>query len=279
MQKKLAFASAAALLWLVVAAGAATLKTGAQAADAWEYSWEVRADGTSQVFRRPAADPAGDWLPGGVVVQEIVEIVGSQPDPGMVIARTRQTLFRSDDAGQRWEQISGLPDWPTALALGREQEELMYLGTLTGGVYRSIDGGTTWQALPWDLEMLSGPFLEVTALAIHPSDDEIVYAAAGHWPGSGEQTFTPSGVVVSRDGGETWQVFYRAKLGDARLTGLEPDPRRPERLQVVSEDGVEWLSGEDAVMPDATEGGLGEGDEHWPSNLKQTLLNQHQKHS
>jgi len=247
MQKLAALVAGAVLLWLSLAAGPAGLEV---AAHEWEYRWEVRADGTSQVWRRPAGEPAGDWVPAGIVPQEVVDIVSNQLQPGLAVARTSQALFHTQDAGRQWQQMSGLPDWPTAVALGTEQAGLIYLGTLTGGVYRSIDAGTTWQPLPWDLEMMSGTFLEVTALAVHPRDDDVVYAAAGHWLGSTEQSFTPSGIAVSLDAGTSWHVFYRAELNDPRVTGLEPDPEEPLRVLARSQEGDRWLTMEGASLPE-----------------------------
>ena len=258
MRKQVALVMGAALLWLSLLAGPAGAgpDVAAQSSDEWEYRWEVRADGTSQVSRRKAGEAAGEWTPAGIVPQEIVEIVGSRLEPGVALARTRQALFRTEDAGGQWQQMSGLPDWPTAVALGHEQAGLIYLGTLTGGVFRSVDAGTTWEPLPWNLEMMGGTFLEVTALAVHPEDDETVYAAAGHWLGSTEQTFTPSGIAISLDAGARWQVFYRAELDDPRVTGLEPDPDQPLRVLARSEEGTRWLTMEGAAIPEPRPDGV-----------------------
>ena len=250
MHKRMALVAGAVLLLFSLAAGAVATTIAAQPVDAWEYRWEVDADGTSQVWRRPAGQAAGEWVPAGIVPQEIVEIDSTPLQPEVALARTRQALFRTDDAGGHWQQMSGLPDWPTALALGHRQAGLMYLGTLTGGVYRSADDGSTWQPLPWNLDMMAGTFVEVTALAVDPSDDDIVYAAAGHWLGSTEQRFTPSGIAVSLDAGSSWQVFYRAELEDPRVTGLEPDPEQPLRVLARSEEGARWLTMEGAAVPE-----------------------------
>lgn len=260
MKRQIAFVAGAALLWLSLATGAAGLATSAQAVNGWEYRWEVGADKTSQVWRRPAGSPAGVWTRVGIVPQEILELVTSRAEPSLALARTTQALFETRDAGQRWQQVQSLPDWPTAVALGQEKAGLIYLGTLTGGVYRSEDGGARWQPLPWDLDMMSGTFLEVTALAVHPTGDEIVYAAAGHWLGSTVQRFTPAGVVASLDGGGSWQVFYRAGLDDPRITGLEPHAEQLQRVRASSEDGEQWLVADDAgIFQGSSEGGTSEG--------------------
>lgn len=249
MQKRITLVAAAVLLLSGLAVATAGLEIRAQAAEEWEYRWEVRDDDTSQVWRRPAGDADGDWVAAGTVPQEIVEVTGSDVEPGVAIARTSQALFYTSDAGRQWEQMAGLPDWPTAVALGQERAGLVYLGTLTGGVYRSLDAGATWQPLPWDLDMMAGTFVEVTALAVHPRDDDIVYAAAGHWLGSTEQRFTPAGIAVSMDAGQSWEAFHRAALDEARITGLEPDAEEPRRVLATSQEGSQWLTMEGAALP------------------------------
>ncbi|NLF12310.1 MAG: hypothetical protein GX597_11040 [Anaerolineaceae bacterium] len=250
MKKRITLVAAAALLLSGLAVAMAGLETRAQAAQEWEYRWEVRDDGTSQVWRRPAGDADGGWMAAGTVPQEIVEITGSDLEPGVAIARTPQALFYTGDAGRQWQQMAGLPDWPTAVALGRERAGLIYLGTLTGGVYRSLDAGATWQPLPWDLDMMAGTFVEVTALAVHPQDDDIVYAAAGHWLGSTDQRFTPAGIAMSMDAGQSWEAFHRAGLDEARVIGLEPDAEEPLRVLVTTgQEGSQWLTMEGAALP------------------------------
>ena len=46
--------------------------------------------------------------------------------------------------------------------------------------------------------------LAVTALAIDPEDEQIVYAATNIWLGTNPAHLTPLGVAVSVDGGRQW---------------------------------------------------------------------------
>ena len=251
MKKRITLVAAAALLLSGLAVAMAGLETRAQAAQEWEYRWEVRDDGTSQVWRRPAGDADGGWMAAGTVPQEIVEVTGSDLEPGVAIARTPQALFYTGNAGRQWQQMAGLPDWPTAVALGREQAGLIYLGTLTGGVYRSLDAGATWQPLPWDLDMMAGTFVEVTALAVHPQDDDIV-TPPRHLAGGTDHAPLPSRAARMEPGnaGQSWEAFHRAGLGEARVTGLEPDAEEPLRVLVTTgQEGSQWLTMEGAALP------------------------------
>ena len=158
---------------------------GSPPAPFWTYRWTESPGGMTQVWRRPTAGGDSDWILVGSIPEQVLQVMATAADPDLVVARAGQALYRSRDAGQVWEELSNLPDWPTALALGQHTPGLLYLGTLTGGVFRSIDGGNTWRALSSDgLGLLPGAFLETTALAVHPQDDEIVYAATGYWLGT-----------------------------------------------------------------------------------------------
>ena len=59
----------------------------------------------------------------------------------------------------------------------------------------------------------AAPFA-VTALAIDPEDEQIVYAATNVWLGTNTAHLTPLGVAVSVDGGRQWLQLSRAQLGD-----------------------------------------------------------------
>jgi len=74
----------------------------------------------------------------------------------------------------------------------------IYVGAASGGVWKSIDGGTTFRPV-FDKQ----PVQSIGAIAIDPSDPKIV------WVGTGEawtrnSTSIGDGIYRSADGGETW---------------------------------------------------------------------------
>ncbi|HSG82271.1 MAG TPA: glycosyl hydrolase, partial [Gemmatimonadota bacterium] len=94
----------------------------------------------------------------------------------------------------------------------------MYIGTATGGVWRSRDGGITFEPVFDDHTMAIG------AVRIDPSNSDII------WVGTGESWVRNSvsigdGVYKSTDGGDTWVHL-----------GLE-DSERIARIQVNPLDG------------------------------------------
>lgn len=87
----------------------------------------------------------------------------------------RAYLYRSDDLGKRWRDISpGLPAEPVNVI--REDpvnEDVLYVGT-DRGVYVSLDRGASWQALQAEL-----PNVPVHDLVVHPRERELVAGTHG----------------------------------------------------------------------------------------------------
>jgi HEAT repeat protein len=77
-----------------------------------------------------------------------------------------------------------------------------------------------------------GAPVAVTALAIDPEDEQIIYAAVNIWLGTNTAHLTPLGVAVSVDGGRQWLELSRARLGDTPLQRIEPVKGQP--LTVVT---------------------------------------------
>jgi photosystem II stability/assembly factor-like uncharacterized protein len=95
-----------------------------------------------------------------------------------------------------------------------------YAGAASGGLWKSTDGG-----IGWDPIFDGQPAQSVSALAIAPSDHNVV------WAGTGE-TFIRSnvsignGIYKSADAGKTWQHMGLEKTG--RIGRIVIDPRNPD---------------------------------------------------
>jgi HEAT repeat protein len=217
----------------------------------WEYFWNTRADGLTEVWRHRkdgSTSTAQTWEAVAKIPAAVVQFAVAPAQSDVIYARTREAIFRSLDAGQRWVRLADLPDIPSTLAVGRQTADLLYLGTKTGGLYRSQDGGHTWQRASTDLGMLPGTILEVTALAVAPQDDRMVYAATGYWLGTTQMHFAPIGVFGSVDGGATWLPLHRAHPGEGAITALTAVADQPLAVQAATGKDTRWYAFRDTTF-------------------------------
>ena len=116
--------------------------------------------------------------------------------------------------GGRTVAIAGVP----------QQPNVFYMAAVNGGVWKTTDLGNTW--FPIFDDQSSG---SIGALAVAPSDPNILYA------GSGEGLQRPDlavgdGVYKSTDAGKTWTHLG---LRDAQqITAIVIDPRNADRVLV-----------------------------------------------
>jgi len=144
-------------------------------------------------------------------------------------------VWKSTDYGLTWKPIfDGQPTGSIgALAVAPSNPEIIYAGSGEGlrrpdlstgdGIYKSIDGGATWQHLGLrDAQ-------QITNILVDPRDaNRVVVAALGHPYGANQER----GVFRSTDGGESWQrILYKDENTGA--TDLAFDPRNPQTIYAV----------------------------------------------
>lgn len=109
---------------------------------------------------------------------------------------------------------------------------VIFAGAASGGLWRTTDGGATWEPLFDDL-----PDVGVTGIALHPTDPMVVYAGTGdgHWRDS-----NGLGVLKSNDGGATWQpTGLEWDLAQIRRTrALRMHPTNPDILLCATNHGI-----------------------------------------
>ena len=173
-------------------------------------------------------------------------------------------VFRSKDGGETWDKVLSIddhtgvneiimdprdPDVLYASSFQRRRHVFTYIG---GGpqssIYKSTDGGTTWEKSAKGL-----PSVDIGRIgfAISPADPEIIYAIVEAAKGKG-------GTFRSTNRGASWE-----KMGDYSTSGnyyqeIVADPERPDRLyamdtwmHVSNDGGKSWkVLGEDTKHVD-----------------------------
>jgi len=109
---------------------------------------------------------------------------------------------------------------------------IIYTGTPSGGLWKSIDCGNTWTCLTDDL-----PIIGTSCIAIHPTNTDTLYIATGDGDASDNYSL---GVLKSYDGGLTWNntglswTIYQYHS----LRTIIMDPTNPNILLVAADNGV-----------------------------------------
>jgi photosystem II stability/assembly factor-like uncharacterized protein len=65
-------------------------------------------------------------------------------DAKVMYVAMRDGLFKSTDAGESWKAVGkGLKNL-AAVAVNPKRPSEVYVSTMAGAIFRSLDGGTTW---------------------------------------------------------------------------------------------------------------------------------------
>lgn len=150
------------------------------------------------------------------------------------------TLFLSTDGGHSWARFAHLGDGDDYVldhvVISSQDSNTMFVAAWSvqdqqaGDVFRSMDGGKTWQTLP----QMHGK--SVRAFAISASDPQTLVAGA------------LDGVFRSVNGGDTWQKISRSGNEIKNVESIAIDPKDPNVIYAgtwhlawkTSDGGANW---------------------------------------
>ena len=145
-------------------------------------------------------------------------------------------VWKTVNAGATWAPIfDGQASYSIGcVTLDPRNPEIVWVGTgenVSGrhvgfgdGVYKSLDGGTSWT------RMGLGASEHIAKILVHPEDSRTVWVAAEGplWSEGGER-----GVYQTTDGGATWSRVLQIS-DDTGITDLEIDPANPDVLYAAA---------------------------------------------
>lgn len=148
-------------------------------------------------------------------------------------------LYKSIDGGESWFKLvitePRFYDFNVlAIAISPKDNNIVYISTihipsdegLDAGIFKSRDGGLTWEKLS------TGEWGEkVKVLAVDPSSADVIYAG----------TFE-NGVLKSEDGGTTWKEVNKGISPPSGVEAISIDPTNPQVLYAVIGDRFEFLN-------------------------------------
>jgi photosystem II stability/assembly factor-like uncharacterized protein len=133
-----------------------------------------------------------------------------------------------------------------AFAVHPANRSTYYVGVAAGGVWKTTNGGTTWECVFENEGSYS-----IGAVALNPSNPHEV------WVGTGELNSQRSvgygdGIYKSEDGGKSWKKMGLDK--SEHLAAIVFDPRNTKTLYVAAQ-GPLWKEGGDRGLYKTTDGG------------------------
>lgn len=198
------------------------------------------------------AAQAGGWVLLGPEGGDARSLAYDPNDPNRVFLGTSDgELYLSADGGARWTRfahLGGRNDYVLDhVVIDPRDSRTIYAAAWSvenkgGDLFRSRDGGVTWQTLPG----MHGK--SIRAFSVAPSDARILVTGA------------LDGVFRSRDGGETWEQISPPNHAEIKnIESVAVDPRNPDVIYAgtwhlpwkTNDGGRSWHSVKNGVVDDS----------------------------
>ncbi len=165
---------------------------------------------------------------------------------------SRYGIYKTTDAGAIWNKLDvpyGVPDdqmGRTALGLSAEHPEVVYAGIseVTGsaktwllGIFRTLDGGDTWQKVPVPFDYMVSQGWYDNCIGVNPKNPDIVLAGGVK-------------LIRTSDGGATWQRIPDQVQGGVLHVDQHEilfDPVDPDKAYIGDDGGFFRISGNGQV--------------------------------
>lgn len=173
--------------------------------------------------------------------------------PSRIYAKSYSGLWRSDDAGENWigilddsEKIHGF----RYIAVDPEDSSHIFTGE---SQFISSQSGSYPYTIKWDMGEALGDAVNeeayargVPTLVYTPSDSERMYAGYSHEMCKSnhepdcliDNPFVGPGLIVSRDGGENWQISAGNGFDRKEIRDIAVDPQNADIVYVSTENSI-----------------------------------------
>lgn len=129
-----------------------------------------------------------------------------------------------------------------AFIFDKDNPDIMFMGSVSGGLFKSTNGGRSWAPLQEDLSNLA-------FVSLHQTSDGTLYAGTGEGlyysaSGAGSGGIMGAGIYKSTDDGQTWtQLPSTAPSGNNKgiwtsVGKIFSDPNDPNRIYAATNGGL-----------------------------------------
>ena len=183
-----------------------------------EYRGVYRSEDAGESWQQTALDRYAIW-----------EIAVNPENPDIIYVGTwgitayafeGLAVLRTLDGGATWEIVLELQDAALALALDPTRPETVYVGTHGSGIFKSLDGGETWQRINQGLREH-----KIWDLIIAPWDPSLIFVATGG-----------GGIFYSANSGDLW-VEMNNGLENLNFSAISLIPGQMNQLIAAGTSG------------------------------------------
>ena len=146
---------------------------------------------------------------------DVFSIILDHQNPATVFASACSGIYKSDDGGQLFRKVEGIPGSARRTRVLRQDPadaNTLYAGT-TEGLWKSTDGGQ-------DFKLISPPDFILNGVLVDPRDSRRLLIATDR-----------GGVFASDDGGQTFHASNEG-FSQRQITAVVADPQEPSDLFV-----------------------------------------------
>ncbi len=167
-------------------------------------------------------------------------------DAGMKDAIARNNVTRNE---QLWtlEGPGNIGGRINCMAIEPGNENVIYVGNASGGIFKTIDGGAAWSPI-FD----SQPYLAIGAITIDPNDHQTIWVGTGDLNISG-YPFIGDGIYRSTDGGVTWA--HMGLIEESIVSKIIVDPSNSNTIY-ASTMGIPFFESMNRGLYKSTDGGV-----------------------
>jgi hypothetical protein len=166
----------------------------------------------------------------------VLGIGGNSLDWNEAWGQSPHGIYLSNDKAKTWKQTLAIPDGlsgsivfdPSSYDAAKQQCQVAYYSTYGRGLFRSADGGATWQAVSRLPMEIKNEARDAPIVRVHPANGAVYLAGK-------------SGLYRSTDGGKTFAQTYNG----GAVWGLSVSEATPDNV---------WISGSAGVLRSADGG-------------------------
>ncbi|MEO0068048.1 MAG: hypothetical protein ABIK23_02800 [candidate division WOR-3 bacterium] len=169
----------------------------------------------------------GAWQqlgPQGATVQAMTNVPGYPDELFLVVGRFPSFILHTTDAGRTWSEPETIPDIITAICVNPSAVRTLYAGGRTRKVYKSTNGGASWQVVG----NLTGD-VWVQQIMVNPQNPSEVWAGAEVYSGDS----VGINIYYSTNGGVSWSPGTPLLSFEAKFRALLVDHLHPGRAFVA----------------------------------------------